>query len=303
MQSCFFSSTFAALETMQRDTNNQILVPTDFSEVANNALNHAVTIAKAFGNSITLLSIVEESFLSGLFSGNQSGLVKEAIEARLAKQAEELKNTYNVQVNTRVENGRVYKIIAEIANEENFDSIILGSHGASGLEQVIGSNASRVIQYAKVPVVVVKNQPIREGYKRIVMPIDLSIESRQKVDWGIHVAKKFDSEIHVVYTGSSDEFTQNRINASVKNVENHLATAGVRFVSSEIEDKMLENFGTEVLSYAENMKADLILVMTHTEKNLTEMVIGTLTQQLVNRSENIPVMCIHPHETGFTYDY
>jgi nucleotide-binding universal stress UspA family protein len=291
MQSCFFSSTFAALETMQRDTNNQILVPTDFSEVANNALNHAVTIAKAFGNSITLLSIVEESFLSGLFSGNQSGLVKEAIEARLAKQAEELKNTYNVQVNTRVENGRVYKIIAEIAN------------GASGLEQVIGSNASRVIQYAKVPVVVVKNQPIREGYKRIVMPIDLSIESRQKVDWGIHVAKKFDSEIHVVYTGSSDEFTQNRINASVKNVENHLATAGVRFVSSEIEDKMLENFGTEVLSYAENMKADLILVMTHTEKNLTEMVIGTLTQQLVNRSENIPVMCIHPHETGFTYDY
>ncbi|MCC7296787.1 MAG: universal stress protein [Bacteroidia bacterium] len=288
---------------MQRQTNNQILVPTDFSEVANNALNHAVTVAKAFKNSITLLSIVEENFLSGLFSGNQGELVKEAIENRLEKLATEIRNTYNVEIHTRIESGRVYKVISDIANAENFDSIIMGSHGASGFEQVIGSNASRTIQYAKVPVVVVKNQPIREGYKKIIMPIDLSIESRQKVEWGVHVGKMFDSEVHIVYTGSSDEFTSNRIRATIKHVEHDLTAANVRFVTSEIEDKMLENFATEVLSYAENVKADLVLVMTHTEKGLTERVIGTLTQQLVNRSENIPVMCIYPTETGFTYDY
>lgn len=288
---------------MQRQTNNQILVPTDFSEVANNALNHAVAIAKAFNNGITLLSIIEESFLGGLFSGNQNDLVKEAIENRLKSIASEIKTTYNIDITTRIETGRVYKVISEIANTENFDSIIMGSHGASGLEQVIGSNASRTIQYANVPVVVVKNQPIREGYKKIIMPIDLSVESRQKVEWGIHVAKRFDSEIHVVYTGSTDGFNSQRIHAAIKHVENELSDAGVKFVTSEIEDKMLENFGTEVLSYSENVKADLILVMTHTEKGLSEMVIGTLTQQMVNRSENIPVMCIHPQETGYTYDY
>lgn len=288
---------------MNRNTNNQILVPTDFSEVANNALSHAITVAKAYGNGITLVSVVEESFLGGLFSGNQTNLIKEALEARLAKATEEIKTTHNLNIQTRVETGKVYKKIAEIANNEKFDSIIMGSHGASGLEQVIGSNASRTLQHAEVPVVVVKNQPIREGYKKIVMPIDMSIESRQKVDWAIHLASKFNSEVHIVYTGSTDEFNANRINAAIKLVEHELASKGVKFVTNEIEDKMLENFGTEVLTYAENVNADLILVMTHTEKGLSEMVIGTLTQQMVNRSENIPVMCIHPHETGFTYDY
>lgn len=288
---------------MERNTNNFILVPTDFSEVANNALNHAVAIAKAYKNGITLLSIVEESFLSGLFSGDKGDLVKEALENRLSKQADEIRSTYGLEVNTRIETGRVYKTISEIANKENFDSIIMGSHGASGLEQVIGSNASRTIQYSEVPVVVVKNQPIREGYKKIIMPIDLSIESRQKVEWGIDIAKHFDSEIHVVYAGSTDEFNHNRIMASVKHVEHELADAKVKFVSTEIEGKVLENFATEVLTYAENVKGDLLLVMTHTERGITDMVIGTLTQQLVNRSENIPVMCIHPHDPGFTYDY
>ncbi len=288
---------------MQRQTNNFILVPTDFSEVANNAVNHAITVAKAYKNGITLLSIVEESFLSGLFSSSQSDLVKEAIETRLQKQAEDIRNMHKLEVNTRIESGRVYKKISEIANENQYDSIIMGSHGASGLEQVIGSNASRTIQYATVPVVVVKSQPVREGYKKIVMPMDLSIESRQKVEWGKHLAKQFDSEIHIVYTSSSDEFTQNRINATIKHVEYELASANVKFVTSEIEDKMLENFATEVLTYADNMKADLILAMTHTEKGITDLMIGTLTQQLVNRSENIPVMCIHPHETGYNYDY
>jgi nucleotide-binding universal stress UspA family protein len=288
---------------MQRQTNNHILVPTDFSEVANNALNHAVAVAKAYKNGIVLLNIIDEGFLGGLFSSGQKDLVKEAVENRLDKLATQIRSTHNLEISTRIETGRVYKTISQIANDENFDSIIMGSHGANGLEQVIGSNASRTIQYAKVPVVVVKNQPIREGYKKVIMPIDLSIESRQKVDWGIHLAKQFDSEIHVVYTGSSDEFTTNRINATIKHVEHELVDAGIKFVTTEIEDKMLENFATEVLTYADNVKADLLLVMTHTERNLTEMVIGTLTQQLVNRSETIPVMCIHPHETGFTYDY
>ena len=288
---------------MERNTNNFILVPTDFSEVANNALNHAVTVAKAYKNGITLLSIIEESFLGGIFSTNQADLVKEALESRLEKMAVDIRNSYGIEVNTRIETGKVYKTIAEIANEENFDSIIMGSHGASGFEQMIGSNASRAIKYSKIPVIVVKNQPIREGYKKIIMPIDLSIESRQKVEWGIHVAKQFDSEVHVVYIGSTDEFNKNRINATIKHVEHELINAKVRFVTTEIEDKMLENFATEILSYAENVKGDLLLVMTHTEKAITEFVMGTLTQQLVNRSENIPVMCIYPKDTGYTYDY
>lgn len=288
---------------MERKTNNNILVPTDFSEVASNALGHAVKVAQTYKNEITLVNIIDEGFFGGLFgSGNQAELVREAVENRLNKLAEEIESTHGIKVHKRIDSGRIYKVISKIANDENFDSIIMGSHGANGLEQVIGSNASRTIQYAEVPVVVVKNNNVGEGYKTIVMPIDLSIESRQKVDWGIHLAKQFNSEIHIAYQGSSDEFTNNRINANVKAVEHQLEKSGVKFVCSEIEDKLLENFATEIISYAANVKADMILVMTDTEPNLAERIMGTYTQQIVNRSP-VPVMCIHPKETAFTYYY
>jgi nucleotide-binding universal stress UspA family protein len=57
------------------------------------------------------------------------------------------------------------------------------------------------------------------------------------------------------------------------------------------------------LNYGNIVNADLILVMTHTEKGISEMIIGTLTQQLVNRSVKVPVMCIHPQEIGYLFDY
>lgn len=288
---------------MQRKTNNNILVPTDFSEVASSALGHAIKVAQTYKNEITLLNIVDEGLFGGIFSGgNQTELVKEAVQNRLKTIAEEVKTKHGITVHTRIDSGRIYKTISNIANEENFDSIIMGSHGANGLEQVVGSNASRTIQYAEVPVVVVKNHSMGDGYKKIVMPMDLSIESRQKTDWAIHVAKKFNSEIHVAYQGSSDEFTQNRIKANIKAVENKLAQNGVNFKAVEIEDKLLENYATEIMKYAESVNADLIMVMTDLDLGITDILLGTYTQQIVNRS-NTPVMCIHPKQTGFTYDY
>lgn len=289
---------------MNRTTNNNILVPTDFSDVADNALNHAITVAKAYGNEITLLYILEEGLLGGLFAGSQTEIMRDAIQAKLEAKAKEIEQSSGVKVHARVDKGKVYKAIANMANRGNYDSIIMGSNGASGLEQIVGSNASRTIQYSEVPVVVVKqNTANAHGYKKIVMPIDLTIESRQKVEWAIHLGKKFNSEVHVVYSKSSDEYLQRKIELNINLVNHQLKNSGLKHEVFAMEDGLLDNFANEIMNYSNTVKAELILVMTHTEKGISEMLIGTLTQQLVNRSENIPVMCIHPHETGFTYDY
>lgn len=288
---------------MNRKTNNNILVPTDFSEIAGCALDHAIKIAKAYKNEITLLNVIDEGGFLGIFGKSQTDLMKIGAETQLKNLATQIESNNNIRVNCRIETGKIYKTIANIANSENFDSVVMGSSGASGLEQIIGSNASRTIALSQVPVVVVKQAGIGEGYKNIVLPIDLTIETRQKVEWAIHIAKKFNSHIHVVYSNSSDEFVQKRILANISNVEFQLKESGVLFSHKELEDKTFENFGTEVLTYAEYTDADLILVMTQESESISDFVIGTLTQQLVNRSERIPIMCIHPKETGFTFDY
>jgi nucleotide-binding universal stress UspA family protein len=287
-----------------RKTNNTILVPTDFSDIARCAVNHAGRVAKAYGNEITLIFILEESFLGGLFAKNQSEIMKDAITTKLEVRAKEISEEFGVKVNTRVDSGKVYKTISDIANNEGYDSIIMGSHGASGLEQIIGSNASRTIQYAEVPVVVVKNSNLgANGYKKIVMPFDLTIESKQKLSWGVNIAQKFDSEIHIVFSDSDDEYLDRKMKNNIALVKNTLESKGVRYKLHEFKDGVFDNFANEVHNYAKIVEADLILAMTHTEKGIGEMIIGTLTQQLVNKAENIAVMCIHPAETGFNYDY
>ncbi len=289
---------------MIRQTNNNILVPTDFSEVADCALKHAIAVAKAYKNEITLMYIVEDGFLGGIFSKSQSEIMKDAIVTKLNVKAQEIERETGIKVTTRAESGKVYKTIAEIANSEKYDSIIMGSHGASGLEQIVGSNASRTIQYAEVPVVVVKSTSLgSEGYKKIVMPFDLTIESKQKLEWGINIAQKFHSEIHIVYSKSDDEYLDLKMKANIAQVKHTLEDHKVKFVMYEFNDSVLDNFANEIHNYANIINADLIVAMTHTEKGISEMIIGTLTQQLVNRANNVAVMCIHPKETAFNYDY
>lgn len=288
----------------ERKTNNQILVPTDFSDVARCAVNHAGRVAKAYGNEITLVYVIEESFLGGIFSKGQSAIMKDAIATKLEVRAKEVSEEFGVKVSTIVETGKVYKTIAEIANNGGYDSIIMGSHGASGLEQIVGSNASRTIQYAEVPVVVVKSSDIgKNGYKKIVMPFDLTIESRQKLDWGINIAKKFDSEIHIVYSDSDDEYLDRKMKNNIAVIKSALEKNKVNYTLYEFKDSVFDNFANEIHNYAKIIEADLIVAMTHTEKGIGELVIGTLTQQLVNKAENIAIMCIYPAETGFNYDY
>jgi nucleotide-binding universal stress UspA family protein len=291
---------------MNRNNNNNILVPTDFSEIAQNALGHALKIADVYKNEITLLNIQDEGGLFGLFGSDEKmGLIKEAVDMKMDKLiAESSKSFPNVKINKRFETGKIYKIITEIAEKENFDSIVMGTNGASGLQQITGSNASRVINYAKVPVVVVKDQSIsKNGYEKIVLPIDLSRESRQKVSWAIHLAKRFNSVIHVIYENSSNPEVKGRIFAAVNQTQDILSENNANYIVRGLdEEKYPDSFAEDTLAYASEINADLIMIMTQQEKGFSEFLLGSYAQQIVNHSGKVPVMCINSHDTGVIMD-
>jgi nucleotide-binding universal stress UspA family protein len=291
---------------MNRNNNNNILVPTDFSEIAHNALGHALKIADVYKNEITLLNIQDEGGLYGLFvSDEKMGLIHEAVDMKMDKLIVESASSFpNVKINKRFETGKIYKVITEIAAKENFDSIVMGTNGASGLQQITGSNASRVINYAKVPVVVVKDQSIsKNGYEKIILPIDLSRESRQKVTWAIHLAKRFNSLIHVIYENSSNPEVKGRIFAAVNQTQDILSENNANYILRGLdEEKYPDSFAEDTLAYAAEVNADLIMIMTQQEKGFNEFLLGSYAQQIVNHSGRVPVMCINSHETGVIMD-
>lgn len=286
--------------------NNTILVPLDFSEVAQNALGHALKVADVYKNEITLLHIMDEgNFIGNLFGGNNNAeLVKEAIDMKLDKIIAESNKQYpSIKINKLIESGKIYKVITSIANDGNYDSIIMGTNGASGLQQITGSNASRVINYAKVPVVVVKEKSIGNGYEKIVLPIDLTRESRQKVRWAVHVAKKFHSTIHVIYENTTNEEFRNRIHAVINQTQDILDTNGAKYILRGLEeDKYPDSFAEDTLAYANEIDADLIMIMSQQEKGFNEFLLGSYAQQIVNNGGRIPIMCINSNDAGVILD-
>jgi nucleotide-binding universal stress UspA family protein len=289
------------MNSIKTPKDNIILVPTDLSTASNFAMDHAVGIAGLFDNQITLLYVVEESFFKSIFSGGmEKSVMLDTINNKLNEKAAAIKEANpNLTVNTLVREGKVYKQIIEVSQTYACDSIVMGFSGASGMERFMGSTTTRVLKSSEVPVVVVKDVKSSLKYEKIVLPIDLTRESRQKVDWAAHIAKQYNSEIHVIMEIEQDEFLAKKVKGSLKQVEKILTKHGVNFVSKILDDNQYpEHFGQDVVQYAEEISADLIMIMTQKETGVTDYLrIGSFARHIIHESKNIPVMGIKPKET------
>jgi nucleotide-binding universal stress UspA family protein len=283
---------------------NIMLVPIDFSEISLNALAHAAQIAKHFDNDLVLLSILEEDFLSNIFSFSKNdtkeNLAKEALMGRLKEKAAEIQNKYGIVCKVDVRSGKIYRTVIETAEEFGCDCIIMGTHGASGTERIIGSNASRVISYSSMPVIVVKTDKNPNAYKNIIFPLDLSSESKQKVKWAIHLGKSYKSTIHILT--HNVEFLNNKLMANLKQIQLLLDENGISHSETVVDSS--SDFARKTLDFAETKLADLIMIMTQQEdKSIREYVIETYAQQIVNDSGNVPVFCVNPSYDGFKSEF
>jgi nucleotide-binding universal stress UspA family protein len=290
---------------MNAKKKNTMLVPVDFSDIAMHALRHAVQLAKHFDNHLALLHVIEEGFFTSIFGigDDKKEEARKLAHEKLNALAEEILKNDKIECSTVVKIGKIYTSVSETATELGCDSIVMGSNGAAGLEQIIGSNASKTIMHANVPVIVVKSDKQANAYKNIVFPLDLTIESRQKVNWAIHLGKSYQSNIHIITYKVGDADLNISLRASLKQVTRLLEENGVRH-TEHVLDQLDKDFSLETIAFAEKIDADLILVMTQQESaSVGDFIIGTEAQQMVNQSQKIAVMCIKPKPLGYANDF
>ncbi|MBR9859536.1 universal stress protein [bacterium] len=165
------------------------------------------------------------------------------------------------------------------------------------MDVFVGSTTSRVIQSSKVPVIAVKEKRMPK-FDSIVLPIDLTKASKQKVKWARKFAQKYNSTVHIIMEVEEDEFLKNKVNANLKVVENYLEEHGVKYVSKLLDDrKYPDHIGKDTIQYAEEINADLIMIMTQQELKMSDLFMGSYAQQVVNSSQRTPVMAINPKKT------
>ena len=285
---------------INNELNNSTLVPVDFSATSLLALDHAVAMTEIVNDSaqlVTLLHIIEGGNFDiitdkvQINSSDRDALAIEGAITRLESIILKYGQSKNVEFKYIVAGGKPYKTIAEVASRIYAGTIVMGTHGSSGLQVFAGSNASRVIQLSPCPVVVIKEKPFGKGYKNIVLPIDITAETKQKVNMAVKIAQKYNSTVHIVGGHESDEFLSHRVVFNMKQVADYLTERGVANSSHELNLKS-GSFAMLTMTFAQGMNADLIIVMSQQDKSLSEYIYGSYAQQIVNRSK-IPVMAVN----------
>jgi nucleotide-binding universal stress UspA family protein len=271
------------------DSNN-ILVPVDFTAVADTAINHATLLAKILKKEISLLHVVESGLLT---SGKALDQKEEEARQKLAVLSEKIQKESGIESHIVTRRGNIFETIGEVADELNTAFVVMGTHGVKGIQHVVGSRALKVVNSANRAFVVVQNKPIRPyGYKNIVLPIDFSRETKQKLVWAAELSKIFDSTFHIFADYESDEYAANAVKNNIAYAENYLSTRNCKFtVNKRSKD---DNFTRATIQFAAANDADLIIIMTSLEKDLGDYIVGPYEQNVIANDAQIPVMTLNP---------
>lgn len=195
---------------------NKILVPTDFSDNAFNALSYAVSLANHFDSQVTLLHTYTVSSTSGMFVSVESFIKKDAAEQALAavKQVEPKLKTGH-QIDTQILRGDTTHLIAELADKQEYDLIVMGTQGATGLAEIfLGSITNSVIKEAQTPVLAIPEGFTYQPITQIVFAVDdEGVAHAGVVKPLLQLAKKMQAPVRVFHQAL--DFDQDGIDPSI----------------------------------------------------------------------------------------
>jgi nucleotide-binding universal stress UspA family protein len=282
---------------------DNILVPYDFSKQSEFALQQAVNLARRISSRIVLLYVNETpGIISALFGTKLSDEMIEKINDHLDSVAARISLRESVYVEASLQNGRIYTTIVKTADEMNSKFIVMGTRSSDGIDperkRMMGANTSRVIRSANCPVITISGSSHYNGCRSILLPMDLTKETKQKVQRAIEFAKLYDAQIRAVSAvRESDKEAIERLNEQMNLVKNIITAENVKCEAEIIKTVDGEKaIVPAILNYArEKNDVDLIMIMTQQEHPVLDFFVGSHAQEFI-RSSEIPVISIIPQE-------
>jgi nucleotide-binding universal stress UspA family protein len=269
----------------------KIIVPIDFSVHSENALKVAASLARKNKAEIIVLNMLEMSDIMLTSTGGDQK-EKAMFYYKLAEQELTifLKKEYleYIKVTPIIKHFKVFSEVNDIAVKHDADLIVMGSHGASGVKElVIGSNTERVVRNSNIPVLVVKNELSNVDFKNVVFACDFSEETIKPY---INVLKMFDhSKINLVYVNlpnnrfkSSTEIEKSAVDFLMKADGNLDRMKDVHFVSDYTPED-------GILNLSKKINADIIAIPTHGRKGIAHFLEGSIGEDLANHA-GLPVI-------------
>lgn len=274
-----------------------ILVPIDFSETADNALQVAAAMASRHEASIHLLHVVQPHpyvdpiGVHGPISGIEQMLMIDA-NKNLERYRIDIQKNNGIKVITHVELGTVAVCISNYVINNHKDLVVMGSHGVSGWNEfLLGSNAMATIKGCSCPVLTIPSSFKKRTFDSVLYPIRNVEGAVEKYQYIKDIIQKNGSKIHLLSLLMSDEAYRPRIQAGMMNEV--LSAIGNNSTHISSETQQCTDIAAKVLEVAHSRNDDMMIINATLDRHWFNFFIGSYTRKIVNHSK-IPVLSVKP---------
>lgn len=261
----------------------RILVPTDFSVRAENALKVAAQIARKNDFEIHVLHMLE---IPGQMNDAITGATPIPEIMLFIRKAKELMQhikdrsfLHDITIIDSIKLEKATQGILTYSKENQIDLIIMGSSGTSGLtEIIIGSNTEKVVRLSPAPVMVIKEENNDFNPKNIVFASDFSEEIKKPFQKILNFTKQFDAHLNLVTICSPNSFKTTALGNKI--MKNFIKEFEIKNYSTHIYNDISIEKG--ITNFSNEIQADLISLCTHGRTGLSHFFTGSISEDLAN---------------------
>lgn len=256
------------------------LIPYDFTPIAEGALRLGLDLAEANNGFVYMLHIVGKS--------------SEKAQARMHFE-EVLKSLSDAEreiTTTKVIEGDLFNDIGKAGDILKASLIVMGTHGAVGMQKVFGSRAIKLISSSSTPFLITQSKKDVDKIKNIVMPFSFAKESIQITTFVGTIAKQFKSTIHLCGYHDKDDWLDNKTTANQLIVRRALTDMGVSHEIVHLAPS--KTYYQDIVDYAKSVDADLFAAAYYKEGLLPTP--NSFIQGMIENELQIPLLTINAEE-------
>ncbi len=264
-----------------------ILATTDFTEIGDYAIDHAVAMAKILNGKVLILHVIDKYTRRML---KKEGKTEDFAGDKLREMAKNIEKIHAIEASSVVTQGKLFKVIANTAIKHQALFHFIGTHGKKGIQWIIGSFALKVVKRSPVPVIVIQEPAGGINYKKIIYPLDLQPGSKQKVKWAKILHRAAGSQFEIFVENYDDKSTDRKIKADLKQVTEIFDHHNVPYSNTFSSPR--GSFANQILNFAKEKNADAIMITSDPDK-LTWNPFNKEEERVLYNAEKIPVMFIN----------
>jgi len=262
---------------------NKILIPIDFTEAADKAVEFGIYLAQKGQFNISLLHVFEDE-----------GMSVEACEIRLQEIAEGINASGEISCDWICEKGNIFSLIPDVSSRSEFRMMVIAAHGRKGMRQkFFGADILKLLKQIPIPTLVVQegSRIPEKGFKTTIFPVGAHDAYERKIEAMYIIAGLCDAEVHL-YSIDKPGFEQtDKLRENILLAEQSFKDKGIRYIRVDEDQNVFSvGFAKQTLKYASEKGANLISIMVNTTQEYAYFADSDKESILMNE-QCIPVLC------------